>query len=935
MAAAWLAGGGDLSDGQTSPIPLQCAQVGLLSLGSTAGFLSRLGRRVAGSLGVAGSEASIRHRYLAAVVERHRYIHFPYGLSHQGPVRAEMQALFVKPRLSDVDAGPRSASLPKQGDSDRAEGSNVWSWLQDSWQQGQNLVVLGPPGSGKTTLLQYVALALTSHPTGSDASADRWLPAFVSLANLRREQVEAPGWLLPDAIVAHASLRDWTPPRDWIECQLTEGRFVVLLDGCDEHADPAVLRLAQEWVAKQVETYSSTPFVLTATPSGYRQGGLSTGRLCYLQAFDDEQRRLYLRKRQARQVPEDQNGHGGSDSEGAYREADGLARYVGQTPHLARIVERPLHLAMLMLAYEQGCDQPSNLDELYGQVSEILWEGQPTATPPAIGQPTSRPQLPVPLAFRATSEAQGVAAADYKEAMPPGAGLVVERSPGEYTFVHESIRHFLAATYLRTEAADSELFALPDTPPWREVLRFFCKEVEGRRVLGSCLSHHPPSLGVIRLAAMYLRETDAGDDAVRTQLEELLSESAAGDDPSVQQAAETALFDLRLGPDGDGSALGEPITIAEYEAFLEESPAAGVSHRPDHWSPGRRSDEPPDAPVAGLRAADAAAFCGWLAQTRRGPGTYRLPRQDDEVETSQGGDGTHAVGYWVVSDSLGAYMVKGAPPPPMTYSQEQLCDDLDLSLPDGLGFDLDRALARLLARAQARARAEARVLDLDLDRSIRRCRELARDLEENPALAVALGQTFARDFDSDLALTSYRAEGLSYHDPKLDSDRSTAHQLARVLSKRLAEPSEQQRVLAKVLGLTLSLEHILDVARDVDRAVRLVQRREPRLIEAAVRESGADAGWDEIFLFLWRYVASRSLLLTLQLTYARRALPAGNWSERMMQDKAAQQINERIHNLVSHYSDLFVEFVTLKRRMAGELPAFEGIRLARERAEVD
>ena len=196
---------------------------------------------------------------------------------------------------------------------------------------------------------------------------------------------------------------------------------------------------------------------------------------------------------------------------------------------------------------------------------------------------------------------------------------------------------------------------------------------------------------------------------------------------------------------------------------------------------------------------------------------------------------------------------------------------MDLSLPDGLGFDLDRALARLLARAQARARAEARVLDLNLDRPIRRSRELARDLEENPALAVALGQTFARDFDSDLALTSHRAEGLSYHDPKLDSDRSTAHQLARVLSKRLAEPSEQQRVLARVLGLTLSLEHILDVARDVDRAVRLVQRREPRLIEAAVGESGVDAGWDEIFLFLWRYVASRSLLLTLQLTYARRA----------------------------------------------------------------
>ena len=518
------------------------------------------------------------------------------------------------------------------------------------------------------------------------------------------------------------------------------------------------------------------------------------------------------------------------------------------------------------------------------------------------------------------------------ETMPAATALVIERTPGTYAFAHQSIQHFLAATYLRTQADDSEIFALPDSPPWKEVLRFYCSEVDGRHILRTCLSRDQPSPGVIRLAAMYLQET--GGDEVRNELEQLLSESARDADPLLKQAAESALFDLRLGCGGDtGEALGDPVTIAEYEVFLESSPMAAAKHRPDHWTGSHGpQQEQPTASIAGVRAEDAAAFCRWLTDRQQNGWTYRLPRLGEELAAGEDQGEIPATGYWVASDSPDTYMVKGAPPPAMTYSTEQLSRDLELQLPDELGFDLDRSLARLLARAQARARAEARVLDLDVDRPLRRSTELARDLEENPEVALALGQTFARDFDPDLALTSYRAEGLSYHDPKLDSDRSTAHQLARILSKRLSQPSEQQRVLAQALDVTLSLDHILDVARGVDRAVRLVQRRDQRLIEAVVRETGAAAGWGEIFLFLWRYVTSRSLLLTLQLTYARRALPANNWSERMMQDTAAQQINERIQGLVNHYSDLFVEFITLKRRMEGEIAAFEGIRVVRERS---
>ena len=938
-AAAWLAGGcGSQDASQASLLPLVSAQVGLLA-GSTGGFLSRLRRRVAGSLGAGGSESSTQRRYLKAVVKHRRHVGFPRTLAPHSPGRIEMQAAFVRPRLALLHSWAVRAAKPPQGDPGHAQDGDIWTCLQDARQHGQNLVILGPPGGGKTTLLQYVALALTSQPKNSESSAHGWMPALVSLAKLPRELIEKPAWSLADAIVAQTRLPDWTPPRDWVEGQLAADGLVVLLDGLDEQADPHILRLVRTWVEKQVQAYSATLFVLTATPSGYRQGGLPECRLSRLQPFGDEQRRQFLRKRPTGRVPSDQNGHGAGDSEVGYEQADSLSRYIGQTPHLAQLVERPLHLAMLTLAYEEGCDQPSSLEELYGQACEILWRETPShalPTDPSALRQSRTPQSPLPLslAFVAMRAGRTAAPADGREATPTASVPVVERAAGTCSFAHPSIQHFLAATYLRTEADDSEILALPDTPTWKEVLRFYCREVDGRRILRTCLSRDQPSPDVIRLAATYLQETGAGDYEIRDELEHLLNQSAQGADSLTRQAAESALFDLRLGRGGDsGEALGNPITTAEYQVFLDSNPMAGARHRPDHWTGGHRPQQAqPAASVAGVRAEDAVAFCRWLTDRQQSGWTHRLPRLGEELDASEDQGEIPATGYWVASDSPDTYMVKGAPPPAMTYSAAQLSRDLALELPDEMAFDLDRSLARLLARAQARARAEARVLDLDLDRPLRRSTELARDLEENHEIALALGHTFARDFDSDLTLTSQRAEGLSYHDPNLDRDRSTAHQLARILSNRLSRPSEQQRVLARALGVTLSLDHILDVARGVDRAVRLVHRRDHRLIETVVRETGSAAGWREIFRFLWSYVTSRSLLLTLQLTYARRALPANNWSERMRQDTAAQQINERIQSLVNHYSDLFVEFITLKRRMEGEIAAFEGIRIVRERS---
>jgi hypothetical protein len=70
------------------------------------------------------------------------------------------------------------------------------------------------------------------------------------------------------------------------------------------------------------------------------------------------------------------------------------------------------------------------------------------------------------------------------------------------------------------------------------------------------------------------------------------------------------------------------ITCAEYQLFIDEKQKIGKNHQPDHWKsyrffPGNSID-----PIAGIRASDAEEFCQWLNEQYCEPGQkYRLPSQ--------------------------------------------------------------------------------------------------------------------------------------------------------------------------------------------------------------------------------------------------------------------------------------------------------------------
>ncbi|MDJ0510288.1 MAG: SUMF1/EgtB/PvdO family nonheme iron enzyme [Crocosphaera sp.] len=68
------------------------------------------------------------------------------------------------------------------------------------------------------------------------------------------------------------------------------------------------------------------------------------------------------------------------------------------------------------------------------------------------------------------------------------------------------------------------------------------------------------------------------------------------------------------------------ITCAEYQLFLDEKRKVGENYQPEHWQSNRFPSGYSQKPITGIRASDAEAFCEWLTQQNFELGcNYRIP----------------------------------------------------------------------------------------------------------------------------------------------------------------------------------------------------------------------------------------------------------------------------------------------------------------------
>jgi energy-coupling factor transporter ATP-binding protein EcfA2 len=265
--------------------------------------------------------------------------------------------------------------------------------------------------------------------------------------------------------------------------------------------------------------------------------------------------------------------------------------------------------------------------------------------------------------------------------------------------------------------------------------------------------------------------------------------------------------------------------------------------------------------------------------------------------------------------------------------------DRDFALSQVHIFDLtleERARDCALDRALERALDCARDRDLDLKRALVRARARARDLERARERARERALDCARDLDLDLKralerdLARERARDL---ERDLDRDRD----LERALERDLDLDRDLERALMLDRALERDLVHdryrarALKCDRALERAPDLVDALNLALARNGDQIPGYHSSQREKSDFLRWYIRLCALTMAAELR-SRFLSQLPSWMERLHLVPRDFKFQEGVKRVLYDIClDLYTDFAILEERIEGNLPAFEGIRIVRER----
>ncbi|MCP4656767.1 MAG: SUMF1/EgtB/PvdO family nonheme iron enzyme, partial [bacterium] len=297
--------------------------------------------------------------------------------------------------------------------------------------------------------------------------------------------------------------------RELLKAELSRGRALLLLDGLDEVRQPG---LRQNVVRRVVDFFTfhrqaGNKFVMTSRIVGYKEVRTVAEGLaeCTLVDFDDDEIEAFV-ARWTTALERQALGETAVAAADAERERRELLEAIGCNPGVRRLASNPLLLTILALMKRQGVALPERRVELYDQYVKTLissWNrarGLDRAPQRDLDVvETVRILAPLALWMHEVDPGLGLVKREelhrrleavYKkrgEVEPEGcarqfmtdvreyAGLLLERGPGEYGFIHLTFEEYLAAVAIAREAQGDpgriagELARRVEDPAWREV----------------------------------------------------------------------------------------------------------------------------------------------------------------------------------------------------------------------------------------------------------------------------------------------------------------------------------------------------------------------------------------------------------------------------------------------------------------------------------
>ncbi|MBN2171595.1 MAG: SUMF1/EgtB/PvdO family nonheme iron enzyme [Candidatus Krumholzibacteriota bacterium] len=685
--------------------------------------------------------------YLRFLVDRHRYLNLKgMGVSDRVPLRLPLLDLYVplKARLElpegetwkrgerpDLSLAGRSLSEEEQEALAGRLGEP--QPLLELLQKHDGLVVLGDPGAGKTTFVKFLALRLALGE-GEALGLGRRLPVLLPLSAYANALAEG-DVRLDDFVAAYfRNQGSDLPLAEMLDEALVGGRALVLLDGLDEVKEASLRHTVVERVVDfyALHRRQGNQFVLTSRVVGYRAVRPTAEGLgeCTLVDFEDGEIEDFVARWTAA-LERQALGEGAAAQADAARERRELVEAIRRNEGVRQLAANPLLLTILALMKRQGVALPERRVELYEQYVRTLLSSWNRAR--GLGRPPSRDldvvqtvRILAPLALWMHEESPGVglvkredlrrrleavyrergeadpevAARRFLADVREHAGLLLERGPGQYGFIHLTFEEYLAAVAIAL-AGQGDCRPIVDAlsrrvgdPAWREVSLLTVPylgiiqqldSVAGE-VVEALVAEAPGEPGAAAALAGQA-VLDAGESGVppasRGRVVEALVRAmqGAGVAPTLRREAGLLLGRLGWRPDdldawieippgpfryGDGKERREidhrywigkyPVTNLQYARFVED----GGYRRRDLWGeagwawrekegreqPGYWEDPQwnnPIFPVVRVSWYEAEAYGKWLTGQRAVPlpegYVARLPTEEEWERAVRGADG--------------------------------------------------------------------------------------------------------------------------------------------------------------------------------------------------------------------------------------------------------------------------------------------------------
>lgn len=400
----------------------------------------------------------------------------------------------------------------------RISGRLTLAGLTAMLATGRKVIVLGGPGSGKSTLAKHIASTTAQREGGP-------VPLLLTVrdwvAEGKREHL-----LDMAARQAGVSLSVRTD-RGALEALCERGNVLLIVDGVDEAADPAVRRELRDQLHGFVAAYSGVPVLVTSRIAGYHDVPLNDEEFdeLTLEPFDDEAIEQFVRRWY--ELVED-------DPAARLRRRVDLLHALEVEPRAKELARNPLLATLIGMVHFSQAQLPGDRAKLYGLIIELLlvtWPAERKRELPELHGAVQQPMLEK-LALRlqeqrsSTRERKDQAevligvdqleslleellAEHLRERSAPerrylarkwgkwlvdGCGLLQEQQPGRVGFLHLSLMEYMAgrALFDRTvvggyEAVAELVAARHDQAGWRETLLLMLGSENKKRELGQAV----------------------------------------------------------------------------------------------------------------------------------------------------------------------------------------------------------------------------------------------------------------------------------------------------------------------------------------------------------------------------------------------------------------------------------------------------------------